>query len=201
MTIEMQKASMLMKPLQYFSEMLDYPQPDLPLSIHECRVSLIQAGFPDIANLLNELEELAKNNPDGMLKEIYTGIFDLNPSFYPYVGFHLFGESHFRSLFMVELKKRYREHGFTKEKELPDHFSVMLQFIARNTEAELGKELITDALLPVLEKLYNNTKDIEEKETTGRALPHAAYYNMLLALLLLLKEIDSQKHTSKEGGK
>jgi len=190
-----------MKPLQYFSEMLDYPQPNLPQRINECRANLIQAGFPDIANLLNDLEGLAKNSPDGMLQDIYTSIFDLNPSFYPYVGFHLFGESHFRSLFMVELKKRYREHGFTKEKELPDHFSVMLEFIARNTEAELGKELIADALLPVLEKLYSSTKDTEEKETSGKGLPHASYYNMLLALLLLLKEIDSQNSTSKGGGK
>ncbi len=201
MAVEMQNTSILMKPLQYFSDMLDYPQTDLSQRIHECRASLIQAGLQDIANLLHELEELAKNSPDGMLQEIYTGIFDLNPSFYPYVGFHLFGESHFRSLFMVELKKRYREHGFIKENELPDHFSVMLEFIARNTKAELGKELISDALLPALENLFTTSKDTEEKESIGRALPHAAYYNMLLALRLLLKEIDSQKSTSEEGGK
>lgn len=181
--------------------MLAYPNHDLPRSIHECRATLIKAGFPNIAALLDQLQELAKNSPDGVLQEIYTGIFDLNPSFYPYVGFHLFGESHFRSMFMVELKKRYREQGFTTEKELPDHFSIILQFIAGYTEAELGKELIVDALLPVLEKLFTNIEDTGEKESTGRVLPHAAYYNMLQALHLLLKEITRQYSTSDEGGK
>ena len=88
------------------------------------------------------------------LEEVYSGFFDLNPLCHPYVGYHLFGETYKRSVFLLELKQRYHSLGFAFDPaELPDRLSVMLRFLAACRDDALRNELIDDAVLPALGRM------------------------------------------------
>ncbi len=86
------------------------------------------------------------------LEETYSGFFDLNPLCHPYVGYHLFGETYKRSVFLLGLKER--AGGFASDgAELPDRVSVVLRFLARSADETLNRELVDEGLLPALERM------------------------------------------------
>ncbi len=141
--------------LQLLADALEYPRPGLLETVREC-AALLAADNPGAAACLREFCAFVEETPRGRLEELYTGTFDLNAACYPYVGYHLFGESYKRSIFMVELNERYRAHVFPVTGELPDHLTVLLRFLAVCDDAALSEELICEALLPALERMEAN---------------------------------------------
>jgi nitrate reductase delta subunit len=137
------------------------------------------------------------------LQEVYTVTFDLDATYHPYVGHHLFGESYKRSAFLVGLKERYQTFGYTfSETELADHLAVMVGFLAVCEDAVLTKELIQDALLPGLERMVKGDQD-------GARSPHgdeqssdrSPYQQILRALRMILEQYpanDGQPMNVKE---
>jgi nitrate reductase delta subunit len=87
------------------------------------------------------------------VEEIFTATFDLQPACHPYVGYQLCGESQQRTMFLIKLQQLYQQHGFAARSELPDHLSTMLRFISLVADRNCRQELISDGLLPALEKL------------------------------------------------
>lgn len=151
--------------LRLFADVLDYPGPGLAGVVRRCR-ELLAEGVPEAAALLEDLLTLVEGTPLGTLEEIYTGFFDLNPVCHPYVGYHLFGESYKRSVFLLGLKERYRAQGFAfAGTELPDRLSIMLRFLAAGHDAELGREIVREALLPALERMAGQAAT---QEAAGR---------------------------------
>jgi nitrate reductase delta subunit len=154
-----------------FAALFTYPSPNLPAEISECQDRLT-TDYPEAAELINQFQTFVDSTSIAHLEEIYTSTFDVNPVCYPYPGFHLFGENFNRADFLVKLKQKYQEHGFTApENELADHLSVMLQFLSTlEPDAVLARELIEDCLVPALEKMNEGFKTDSPYATVVRSL-------------------------------
>jgi len=177
--------------LGLFADILEYPRPGLAETVRECE-ALVSAGNPEAAALLGGFRALVEETAPGRLEEIYTGTFDLDAACYPYVGYHLFGESYKRSVFLLELKERYRAQGFDVENELPDHLAVLLRFLAINDDVTLAGEIVHEALLPTLERMTGRARSAgyEEEEkllSSQDHSRHSPYYGVLEALRLVLQ--------------
>lgn len=173
--------------LGLFADVLDYPEAELVEAARACEQA-VREDAPEAAALLAEFRAFAAERPLGELQELYTAAFDLDTlsdldaTCYPYVGHHLFGESHKRSAFLVGLAERFRAHGFTVERELPDHLVVLLRFAATCSDDELVGELVHEALVPALERMTDGADGIAGPQSGRRV-----YLRALLALRLALE--------------
>ena len=176
------------------AEILDYPISSPTEKVKEC-IALVSADNGDAAARLQRFQALAEETSMTRLEEIYTTTFDLDAACHPYVGYHLFGESYKRSVFLVELKERYRQFGFVfSDTELPDRLSVLLKFLSLSMEEESRQEIIAEGLLPALEKMSKEPKE-GDRESQGEG---DAYRNVLQALRLILKCI-SAPYRERQG--
>ncbi len=167
-----------------FAELLAYPRAGILERARLCHEGLRERS-PDAAAHLAAFVEWAEGAREGQVEEVYTGTFDLDPSCYPYLGYHLFGESYKRSLFLVELRTRYKELGFEDGGELPDHLAVVLSFLSSHPDDELARDLLEDALVPALDKVLQPGQPSEDEP------PHEAdpgYLHVLRALKILLSD-------------
>lgn len=178
--------------LRLFADMLDYPSADLRASVRECE-TLLLAHCPDAAVSLSRFQAFVEETPQGRTEEIYTMAFDLDAACHPYVGYHLFGESYKRSVFLLELKERYRKQGFVApDSDLADRLSVILRFLSGSADGDLNREIIQEALLPALEKMSKQSQEAASEPENGLK----PYHNVLLALTVLLKQQMGSKDTS-----
>ena len=176
---------------QLLADVLEYPQPGLADAVREC-AALLAADNHAAAACLHEFGAFAEETPRGRLEEVYTGTFDLNAACYPYVGYHLFGESYQRSVFMLELNKRYRAHGFTVAGELPDYLAVLLRFLAVCDDAALSGEIVHEALLPALDHMDPEgarTAPLEAMADERQDRARRGYWPVLRALQLVLQQV------------
>jgi nitrate reductase assembly molybdenum cofactor insertion protein NarJ len=176
-----------------FADLLEYPRPDVDIvqSASECR-DLVAERSPDAAALLGEFIAFAERTPRDTIEEIFSATFDLNASCHPYVGYHMFGESYPRSLFMLELKDRFRSQNFDNGIELPDHIGVLLRFLSACSDEDLRDEIARDAILPTLGPMTLAPESAPVLEEGEGAPPEvfdvgADYRHILLALLDFLK--------------
>jgi nitrate reductase delta subunit len=170
--------------VQLFAQLLEYPQPGLAEAAQECEV-LLAPGNPEAATRLRQFRTFVEATPLSRVEELYTSTFDLDATCHPYVGYHLFGESYKRSVFLVGLKERYRSHRFAgPENELADHLAVLLRFLAVCEDADLARELVQDAMLPTLARMMDKK---EEGEQPDRPARHRVYDQVLHALRLALQ--------------
>jgi len=144
---------------QLFAELLDYPRTALTGVAGEC-AALVAGRSVEAAAFLREFESFAEKTPLTRLEEIYTSVFELDATCHPYIGYHLFGESYKRSVFLLALKERYRSCNVNCGVELPDHLAVILRFLAVNENMAETEEMISEALHPALGKMLKN-KDEE----------------------------------------
>jgi nitrate reductase delta subunit len=136
-----------------FAEILDYPKQDLLSRVEEC-AGLLSSVSNEAQAQLDRFRAFVEETSPGRMEEIYTSTFDLQMVCYPYAGYHLFGESYKRGIFMARLKEDYRARGFAIQgNELPDHLSVLLRFLAFLEEDELSRSLLDDCLIPVLSQM------------------------------------------------
>ena len=139
--------------LGLFADILDYPAPGLAGKAAEC-AALIGAAQPEAAALLESFHAFAEETPLGKLQEVYSGFFDLNSICHPYVGYQLFGENYKRSVFLIGLKKAYRDEGFeASTSEMQDRLSTVLRFVAHSKGGEEIDELLNRGLLPALARM------------------------------------------------
>ncbi len=152
--------------LDLLADILDYPSSSLAESVQEC-YALLSDRSPEAAAQLRGFQAFIEGMSPGRIEEVYSQIFDLNAVCHPYIGYHLFGESYKRSAFLLELKERFRACGFEfSESELPDRISVMLRFLATSGDAELNGVIISEGMLPALDKMTNEPAkaDIEPED-------------------------------------
>lgn len=170
--------------LALFARLLDYPTAGLGDAARECAARVAQYDR-EAAALLAEFQHFVDATLPGPLEEIYTGVFELNAAFYPYVGYHLFGETYKRSVFLLELKQRYAAHRFDAGAELADHVAVVLRFASTCDDAALSEELVRDALMPALDKMCGKEeRDPAEDDAIDQSRGRAAYRQLLRALRL-----------------
>ena len=188
---------------QLYALILEYPRSDLSETVRECQ-ALVALGNPEAAALMGGFRTFLESTSLERLQEVYTVTFDLDATYHPYVGHHLFGESYKRSAFLVGLKERYHTFDYTfSESELADHLAVILGFLAVCDDAVMTKELIQDALLPGLGRMVKEDQD-------GARSPHgdeqgsdrSPYQQVLQALRMILEQhlvIDGQAMNVQEA--
>lgn len=177
--------------LALFAQLLDYPSSGLSEVAHEC-ATIVAEYDREAAELVTEFGKFVEATPPGQLEEIYTGVFELNAAFYPYVGYHLFGETYKRSVFLLELKQRYAANGFDGGSELADHVAVLLRFISTCDDAALSDELVCDALVPALDKICGKEEnDLAEGDAVIQSRGRTAYQRLLRALKLAASSLVS----------
>jgi len=116
---------------------------------------ILKNRFSEVYEKYRKFEtEIFKTDID-TLREIYTRTFDLNPSCPPYIGYHLFEDSYKKGEFLVKLKGMYKNCGFEfDERELPDHISVVLEFISfRDFDNRDVKVIIEEGLMLSFDKM------------------------------------------------
>ncbi len=171
--------------LEIFAQILDYPTEGTVQSARECQ-KLLAAVSPEAATQMSEFVRSASRTSLERLEEIYTSNFDLASSYHPYLGYHLFGETYGRSLFLLALKTRYRACGFVASgPDLPDRLSTLLRFLAFNTDESLNQETIREGMLPALEKMMN---EVPEDNTRARG-GQSAYLHVLKGLKMFLESM------------
>lgn len=138
-----------------FADILKYPAPGLLERAKECE-ALVSSIIPIAAACLKQFSDFLERTPQGKIEEIYTSTFDLQCVCYPYAGYHLFGESYKRGIFMARLKEHYLAHGFRIENDLPDHISLLLRFLSFLQEDRLYKELTQECIVPSLRKMMES---------------------------------------------
>ncbi len=62
-------------------------------------------------------------------------------------------------MFLMKLQEIYKQQNFSSEGELPDHLSVMLRFIGTVSDSQGNSEIISDGLLPALEKIIQGIEN------------------------------------------
>ncbi len=137
-----------------FSSILDYPGEETGKLVHTLRDLLVERSVDGVSYLERFGTFIVETSPAG-LEEAYTRTFDLQPSCYPYAGYHLFGESYRRGEFMARLAEVYRKEGYNGGRELPDHFRVILEFLSRSSDGEQREILVRGCLIPVVGKMIS----------------------------------------------
>ena len=138
-----------------FAALLEYPASRIHEQIQNC-LEHLQNADPEATKTLEKFADAMEQHSLQRTQELYTTTFDMQPVCYPYVGYHLFGESYKRGAFMAQLNEAYHACSYSAGQELPDHLSVILRYLGlnpNNRHGDFGQVLITDGVIPALEKM------------------------------------------------
>jgi nitrate reductase molybdenum cofactor assembly chaperone len=160
--------------------LLDYPGPALPGALDEA-IAALAIVLPEAARLLETFREEAGRLGAARLEEIYTETFDFLADRALYVGHQLFGEDNRRGFFMARLRHRYHELGLPDGREVPDHLSAVLAFLAAEKPGAETRELIEACLVPAVSRILRALKGAE-----------GPYPAALQAVLLVLEHESKQ---------
>ncbi len=163
--------------LECFATLLSYPKEGLIEEVRKCE-ALIPAAKAEARLLLGEFRKFAEDAPLSRMEEIYTSTFDLEAACQPYIGYHLLGESYKRSAFLLELSQLYRKKGMAAEKELPDHLGQILRFLTVCDDTGLADELVDEAVLPALEKMFAEDEESGTSADEGDSGPPASEHTL-----------------------
>lgn len=163
-----------------FARLLDYPQPGMEGLVRQAIIKL-QSDSPRAAEMLSGFQQFVKQVPQAQVEELYTKTFEVQGVCYPYIGHQLFGETYKRSWFMARLNQEYRLWSFPIGQELPDHISVVLNFLALGIQYEFSQTLLKEALVPAMEKMVDEFGQDEENP----------YHLVIRAILHVLRGDDN----------
>jgi nitrate reductase molybdenum cofactor assembly chaperone len=131
------------------ADLIDYPGADW-----NSKLAAITADA-----LLNEFRSRIATLSLSEAKELYTRTFDLNPLCALEIGYHLFGENYKRGEFLANLRETEAPFDLGQETQLPDYLPVLLRLVARLKDEDLRSSLISECLLPALDKMLNSLKE------------------------------------------
>lgn len=143
-----------------FADLLEYPN-STTLQQASPSIEQLRESDTEAARFFEAFQRGMEERTLQQMEELYTRVFDMQPLCYPYVGYHLFGESYKRGAFMAQLNEAYRLCNFPVDKELPDHISVVLRFLALDENKrtdDFGRALLYEGLMPALEKMTGALK-------------------------------------------
>lgn len=134
--------------LNELAELADYPGPTYAHSLSECRRHADRLPEPARADLIAFVDDARARAPRE-LEELYASTFDSSDECALEVGWHLYGETYQRGVFLVEMRRCLRERGIEEGSELPDHLSHVLRWMARASRRE-AERLARLAVAPAL---------------------------------------------------
>lgn len=179
----MERRHDMRKVLSKMANLLDYPDEQIHSLTRECRSELSHLD-KQAAEHIQQFQEAIKDFPLNGLEEVYTRTFDLQMLCYPYIGYHLFGESYQRGAFLSQLRERFRKYNFSEGKELPDHIGVLLRFLAVVPDDEECRVLVDDGMAPALHQMQKVFEDNK-----------SPYGYLIRALTLLLEQYKPRELT------
>lgn len=168
-----------------FAALLEYPSSDFSEETQRC-LELMRSINPEAAEMCEKFANAIVGYSVQRMQELFTTTFDMQPVCYPYIGFHLYGESYKRGAFMAQLNEAYHAIGYSAEQELPDNLSVVLRFIgfdSENRHSEFCEALISDGVNLALEKMLK----VFDPESTN------PYFALLSALQLFLAPVTEKE--------
>lgn len=168
-----------------FAALLEYPSAETTEQARDC-LEQLKPTHPETAEALEKFVRRLDQLSLEKMRELYTVTFDMQPVCYPYVGYHLFGESYKRGAFMAQLNEPYHSCGYSAGQELPDHLAVILRFLgldSTNRSGEFCHVLINEGLIPTLEKMLKVFGAESEN-------PYAGLLSALHLLLVYTREKD-----------
>ncbi|MDH5559442.1 MAG: hypothetical protein OEY59_01145 [Deltaproteobacteria bacterium] len=147
-----------------YSRLLEYPSQDLDETAKGLSSTLSKSN-PEIEEEFNPFLGYIEDHTLSRMEEIYSTNFDISPTCYIYAGHQIFGEGFKRSEFIIGLKAKFREFNFDWGNELPDHFAILVKFLA---EIELfedtAMDMINDCLMPALSKMLKGLRRKDNQE-------------------------------------
>jgi nitrate reductase delta subunit len=168
-----------------FADLLEYPASKM-IQQTDRLLEQLKLTYPEAAERFKKFAAASMQHSLERMQELYTTTFDMQPVCYPYVGYHLFGESYKRGAFMARLNEAYHAVGYSAGQELPDHLAVILRFLGLdsvNRQEDFCRSLLDEGLIPALEKML---KVFEE----GSENP---YFGLLSALHLFLVHVPEKE--------
>ena len=87
-------------------------------------------------------------------EELYTSVFDINPTCTMELGWHLYGEDYKRGSFLVDMRRTMQMVGVEESAELPDHLTHALRVLGRlptPKDIQFATEYVQPALAKMLE--------------------------------------------------
>lgn len=112
---------------------------------------------PDVAGALDRFRSAIADMSLTTLQECYSEAFDFGPECTLDVGWHLFGESRERGMFLATLVEDLAKAGVVRSTELPDHLTHLLALVGR---AEQGEAAALARLIePAVERIQRALVD------------------------------------------
>ncbi|NJD57355.1 MAG: nitrate reductase molybdenum cofactor assembly chaperone [Nitrospirae bacterium] len=140
----------LTKTYRALSQAFSYPwdKDELLISVTQIAAQIMETARE---NPLAGLAEFISRTDLSGIQEEYVSTFDLSPACAPYVGYHLYGDTHKKGEHMIAVKGVFRDHDYCPvEYELPDHLSVLFDFAAhlsrKGADAERRDFMMTHVL-------------------------------------------------------
>lgn len=140
--------------LDALADLLEYPDACWAERFDACRY-LLNADGPELVETFRGFRTGVDSLSLSELQELYTRSFDLNPVCTLEVGYHLFGDTYKRGLFLARLRETEGFFALGQERQLPDYLPVMLRLVGRLDDGELRGALVNECLLPATEKMLD----------------------------------------------
>lgn len=144
--------------MDLLAELVRYPESGLGALVDEASSGFADAGEAELSAALQTFGERCRQNSDSEIAETFTRTFDLSASCALELGWHLFGESYDRGLYLVWMRNKLRNFGLVESSDLPDHFSYAVRILARLDDEDAG-DFARLCILPALTKIELGFKD------------------------------------------
>lgn len=144
--------------LKCLSFCLEYPSDSL-LQHAETAMSVLKKEPRRASAPFRRFRDFVAATPLEAVREVYTAVFDLQPECCPYIGYHVFGDTHRRGLFMANLAGWYRSTDFLEEgHELPDYLPTVMRFLAAIAKSQEQQELLRYCVIPAMDRIGRGLK-------------------------------------------
>lgn len=156
-------------PFGHLADLFEYPREGYEEKLADAMEA--SGDLPEATRRLRQFSDKVEEHGVGRLKEYYTDTFELSSAYTLNTSHHLY-EGFDRSRFLAMLNGMYEEQGFTSEwleekNELPDHLSVILEYLdyrgEEGLEDEEFRQFVEDYLVKALEGVRKNFEESQSE--------------------------------------
>lgn len=137
---------------QKLAELFYYPRENYRKDVLAAR-EILEKNYPLAAEALRPFADFVATANPLDVEELFTRSFDVQAITTLDIGYVLFGDDYKRGEILANLN---REHNKVKQdcrQELADHLSNILGLVGKLEDPELRQELVSEILVPALEKM------------------------------------------------
>jgi len=117
--------------------------------------------YPASAQAFGELARWLAETEPFELDELYTKLFDLDPTCTLDIGHHVYGEAYQRGALLAGLTEELRKYGISLTNELPDYLPTVLRLVGRLPDTEERRVFIDRILAVAVAKMNKVLRRVE----------------------------------------